>query len=464
MKQVKLFFGVLQLAILIACTPMDDRYSDLAGDGPITYIAKLNVDSVQVNGGRMRVEISLPASDDPRAKEALITWANKTRSLEVDISQTDRTRFMIPDLTEGSYIFDITLLDDLGNSSLTISKTGNVYGDSYEKYLINRILRSFSLTDGQATLTFADIFDQTIVGSEVKWSQSGNEKTLFVDSTRNQVIIENFQSLSFQYRAVYHPEAAAVDSFYSPINVYALNTSVLEMKKEKEGEIEITFAQVSDDHYAGVDISWVQEDGQEFSYRADKEENPVLLTDFYAKRFSYRAVFRYEDQEYYSEQAEYDVLVPVDLDRTGWQVTVSHPLPTDAAISNAPKSLIDGNATTCLSLLKPGKSSGGITVGINEKVFFIIDMGSIQPVDYFRILHRDNGATGLRAQAYSFYGSYNGSDFSVIKEGISVDVNQLTVMEDLPLSNYRYIKVTYDQWSSSNNTMQIAELNLGSRK
>jgi len=67
---------------------------------------------------------------------------------------------------------------------------------------------------------------------------------------------------------------------------------------------------------------------------------------------------------------------PRNLDREGWSVfKLSHPLPEDAAIKNAPESFIDGDETTCLSLVKPGGTIGSISVSASEEVFFILEWG-----------------------------------------------------------------------------------------
>ena len=458
-----LFFFIMIAGMLAGCSPMDDNYSNFLEDGPVVYLAKLEADSVQVNGGRYRLGISWPKLDDVRPKKATITWANGTSSTGVDVKDGSATSVVIGSLDEASYIFEITLYDDEGNSSLTTSVTGTVYGEAYEKYLQNREVTAFDLQDSQATLTFDELAGETCIGTEVLWGQNGQDNTVLMDSATSQVVLDGFCSSSFRYRAMYKPEAAAIDTFYSTASVYALNTDVLSFSKTT-GRLEVNFAAVTDDHYAGIDMNWTS-DGEAFDYRLEASSGFTASVDpGEAAGIQYRTVFIYDGQEYYSGYAELEILQPVDLDRSGWSVSVSHALPADAAISNAPESLTDGDGGTCLSMVKPGKSYGGVTVGEEETVYFIIDLGADRTFDYFRILHRDNGNTNLRAQKYSFYGSDDGASFSAISEGVAVDAGQLSLMGDLPKSTYRYIKVTYDQWSSSSSTMQIAEFNLGVRQ
>ncbi len=159
----------------------------------------------------------------------------------------------------------------------------------------------------------------------------------------------------------------------------------------------------------------------------------------------------------------------VDLDRSAWQVVqISHDRPADAAITNAENSAIDGDETTCLSLVKPGKSYGGITVGADEKVFFILDLGEEQEFSYFRILHRtSNTNTYLRVHGISILGSNDGENFTMIAENVSIPNVTVPTSTDsgditIPVSAYRYVKVVYTDWdTSSGSTMQMAEFYLG---
>lgn len=156
---------------------------------------------------------------------------------------------------------------------------------------------------------------------------------------------------------------------------------------------------------------------------------------------------------------------PIDIIRTLWTVTPSHKLPKDDAISNSPESLIDGSNTTCMSMVKPGKSYDGITVPETEEVSFVVDMGKEETFNYFRLRHR-NSTLLLRVYGLSVYGSNDNKTFTAIKTNISIpNVDDGSVMEsgnvDLPLSTYRYVKVVYTEWNSGGNTMQIAEFNIG---
>ncbi len=164
-----------------------------------------------------------------------------------------------------------------------------------------------------------------------------------------------------------------------------------------------------------------------------------------------------------------EVTGDVDLHRTEWTVEqVSPDLPEDAAIVNAPDSHIDGDASTCLSMIKPGKTYSGITVGADEEVFFILDLGEEQTFSYFRILFRSDVVRAyLRPYAISLLGSNDGETYTTIEEDVTVtNADDVEKSESgniyIPESTYRYVKVVFTDWdASSGSTMQMAEFYLG---
>lgn len=154
------------------------------------------------------------------------------------------------------------------------------------------------------------------------------------------------------------------------------------------------------------------------------------------------------------------------LDRNGWLVTPSHKLPIDAAISNAPESLIDGDPKTCISMVKPGKSYGGISVTADEEVSFIIDMQKEVDFDFLDIQHRtSNSNQYLRPHGFNIYGSNNGQDFNMIAENLPGQPALSQYKLNLPSSvKYRYVKVIYSSWDTkSGSTIQLAELGIGTK-
>lgn len=155
---------------------------------------------------------------------------------------------------------------------------------------------------------------------------------------------------------------------------------------------------------------------------------------------------------------------PVDYDRKGWGITVSHELPPENG-NNRGECILDGDNSSFLSMIKPGHEMDGISVGAGEDVYFVIDMKKEQEVDYFRYVHR-NSVTVLRFLAVSLYGSNDGETFTPIAEkveipnaevGAIVDPGNVTVKK----TKYRYYKVSFTRWLDGTPPGQINEFFLG---
>lgn len=147
-----------------------------------------------------------------------------------------------------------------------------------------------------------------------------------------------------------------------------------------------------------------------------------------------------------------------------WEVTTSHALPKDDAISNAPGSLVDGDLTTCLSMVKPGRSYAGVSVPETDIVFATINFKKQIEFNIITLNNR-NFQEYLNAKAVSFYGSNDGTSFTPIKTDIDLPdpkVNEITLDAAV---KYQYLKMTFDKWDdSSGSTMQFSELGLKNKK
>ncbi|MDR1757201.1 MAG: discoidin domain-containing protein [Culturomica sp.] len=145
------------------------------------------------------------------------------------------------------------------------------------------------------------------------------------------------------------------------------------------------------------------------------------------------------------------------ISRTGWTVTTSQPIlpaftanPLDV---NAPASLVDGNRNTCLTLVKPGMTFGGVTVDANEPVWAVIDMG--KPTTFNTVLldfrlYAPHAA--WRAKKVSFLQSDDGQNFTLIKQAALETAVAQQIQNVVPLGasvTCRYLRMTYDEWETA---------------
>lgn len=223
---------------LVSCDGMDAHYKDLIGDGPIVYIGK--VDSLKALAGRDRVQIEWRKLLDPRAKKAVVFWDNGVKSVEVALEPGKDMKYIIDGLAEGTYVFNVYTYDDLGNSSIQSETTGTVYGVGYEKLLFNSQIKSAVLKNGVLTVTFTDPQDNTLFGSEIRYTntkgevetaklvyrtfvpgdeESGEPGKIVVNT---KIEIKNLSGKRIEFRSVYLPEPTAIDYFYTDYDEYLI--------------------------------------------------------------------------------------------------------------------------------------------------------------------------------------------------------------------------------------------------
>lgn len=132
-----------------------------------------------------------------------------------------------------------------------------------------------------------------------------------------------------------------------------------------------------------------------------------------------------------------------DYPRDNWTMTASHELPIDD--TNSLTSPFDENYNTWFGLVRPSKSYKGITVPATEGIYFIVDMKVSQPVNYFRLRHRNETQIFLRYKMIEeISGSDDGVNFTTIANNVAVTdyANSDIVSPNItiPKSNYRYLK------------------------
>lgn len=212
MKYISLIYICVVSFFVIGCSPMDDTYKDFDKDGPITYLTKLSSDSVLVDGGWYRLQVSIPKVKDNRAEKVFIIWNNGKDSLRTPLNANGRTNILLENMREGSFILTCRLEDNDGNRSLNTDVQGMVYGDTYQSYLRNRIIASKSSSEGDLLLKFNNLSDSTAIASVITWQKSSQEttETFYYDET-NTIRLEEFGGTSFKMKTLYKPEIRALD-------------------------------------------------------------------------------------------------------------------------------------------------------------------------------------------------------------------------------------------------------------
>ncbi|MEI3553531.1 MAG: Ig-like domain-containing protein [Alistipes senegalensis] len=152
-----------------------------------------------------------------------------------------------------------------------------------------------------------------------------------------------------------------------------------------------------------------------------------------------------------------------DWDRSKWSMSFSHGWKADNAIGSSATAAIDGNASTTLSMDRPGRNG----LSADDVIWFQIDRGENPgKVNYLRIHHRPEGGgnKNILVRWFGFNrieGSNDGTNFEVIAERVeltpdpNVYENLQTDNVPIPENDYRYLR--FSGW----NDVKQASPNLG---
>ena len=157
-------------------------------------------------------------------------------------------------------------------------------------------------------------------------------------------------------------------------------------------------------------------------------------------------------------------VVVTPLDRTGWVVTPAFPGITDATVGgDNPMNLIDGDNVSSFLFAKPGR--GALADNPDAEQCFVVNMQTSQEFNTILYRHRDHNNVNatIRASKGSLYGSADGTAFEEIALNFEIATNITEVEIPLPAKvSYKYVKFVFEAWNtSSGNTMQVSEFNLG---
>lgn len=206
--------GVLAL-ILSSCGEMDEIHRDFFEDGEIIYPGK--ADSLRAHPGRYRLGLSWLILADPKATRAKIFWNNRQDSLELNMVRTahiDTIEVMFDNLEEKAYTFEVFTYDKEGNRSVRSEVLGMVYGDIYEKTLLNRAIRSITVVKGKPVIEWMDA-EEGVLGDEVIYvDKNGEDRQLFAPASRDSTWLPDFvPGGTFGARTLFLPDSLAIDTF-----------------------------------------------------------------------------------------------------------------------------------------------------------------------------------------------------------------------------------------------------------
>lgn len=200
-----------------SCKKPDSVYEEFLVPNGMTYPGKaLNV---KAYSGKGQVRISWQIGD-PNVEKTRIFWNNFTKSVEVaSNSEMDIISHIIEPLDENTYSFSLRTYDADGNFSIPVEVIGTVYGDMYERSLVNRSIRNANYDEDEGLLIIEWIgsnIDE--IGVNLTYTNiGGNQRELTVENSDEVTIISDLKAGEpVFYQSMFKPDPASIDVFYAP--------------------------------------------------------------------------------------------------------------------------------------------------------------------------------------------------------------------------------------------------------
>lgn len=226
---------VLLAAIALAfaaCSKMND-YQEYAKQGEISYTGK--IDSLRIYPGHDRVLISGLFISDPKVRSVRIYWNNRRDSIVVPVTRSngvDTLKKILTGLSEGTQNFEVFTYDAMGNPSIIVRASANVYGERYMASLLNRPIAAVELgADGNTTVDWGDVDRTTgVLSSEIVYTKiDGSTARVNVPITSSKTVLPSYKyGTTFQYHTGYLPDTLSIDTFYTADATVNVKTNVTE--------------------------------------------------------------------------------------------------------------------------------------------------------------------------------------------------------------------------------------------
>lgn len=181
MEKLNIKIYIIFFCVLFAsCSEsLEDTYKDYSGDGRIRYLAKCY--DLTIKPGWERVELNWKNGIDNTVANIKVRW-EVNGVTEEKILDKDVTYLNIPDLKDGSYMFEVTALDDNGNKSMSVVNYGRPYTETHEvvRTFTRAVVRHYKINNN--LVMFMDKWSDNIEEINLHYTDlSGEAKDVLLD-------------------------------------------------------------------------------------------------------------------------------------------------------------------------------------------------------------------------------------------------------------------------------------------
>ncbi|MBY5958769.1 DUF4998 domain-containing protein [Membranicola marinus] len=203
---------------LTGCESMEDTYWDFVKDGETIYVSK--ADSLQVRGGYNRAELTWLLIADPKVHQYAVYWNNKRDSISGILEKSiyvDTVQLTIENLEEKTHEFEVIIFDKYRNSSVPSRLISEVYGDRYQRSLLNRSYSSYSVVDeNQVILNWSPAEEELVYSIVTYESIRDSMITKVINRESSEDVLSDYPiGQSFEMVSAFLPDTTALDTFFT---------------------------------------------------------------------------------------------------------------------------------------------------------------------------------------------------------------------------------------------------------
>lgn len=188
------------------------------------------VKSVTGYAGRNRVKLTWELPDNSTAQACVIRWDGGADSVRIPIAGEGHDNVIVTNLPEGSHTFVVSLVDEKGGTSASVSVKVSSYGPEYQNSLHNRGIAgaNYQKAAGTVTITWLNAAAGTTV-TEIRYKDSlGVSRVFYVPVYMSSTTIKGLDFAKdslLRYRSLFLPELHAIDTFYTAYDTLSMKPS-----------------------------------------------------------------------------------------------------------------------------------------------------------------------------------------------------------------------------------------------
>ena len=240
---MKKYIGVVLTSVVLmlmtACSGMDETYREFVKDGTALYVAK--AENVTAYSGVNRIKLEIGRFTDARVETLTVYWDNRTYSQTFEVNRGGATELYVENVSEGSHIFEIISNDSNGNTSIPVTVTVMVYGESFLSFNLESSITASS-TKAKTAIDIVHSSSYYYKYTNIVYrTKTGEDKSLNITSDVSNINLTDCDhTAGLRYRTVFTPDVACIDEISTAFKQMVPDYIDVQINVEKS-EVELMF-------------------------------------------------------------------------------------------------------------------------------------------------------------------------------------------------------------------------------